>query len=696
MTRNPKTFTFTIAAAVMAALTACTALAVGPSRTSPANPFPPAKPAQAQPPNSARATGETWVRQGIAIGAQVGNETQNVILMPHIVKLDTGDARGAYRMFYNKTLGPGQDQISYADSNDGVAWQAKGVALQGSNDPTNRTYVLGGAQIVRLNDGRWRMYYRASPKINQGTPPAYGIFSAISNDGNTFTNEPGVRIDIQPYAADSPFVLAGHGAFFVANDGTYGGIFSGNLASEAKSPSSLYLIFSKDGLTWDVKGAKRILKDYHDPTVVKYNGQYVMYAMNLHFYTAKVVSADGLNWGATPEPINLLDEQGKTLDTGAIGDVGGMVAPNGELWLFSNHQQGQNPSMAIARWRKQAESGQSGPSQVMLPTLHAPPVQALVPTPTPQSGNPSGANEFTPCSGYANPPGSPPPTGNVFGPWASRLMTALSDDGINFTRTNRILSDQADVPDAITLENGETRVYYITWCPDAVRNKIVMASTRDGLTWTYRKVTLNGVTGTEAFAVDPTVERVVGENGSPSGYRLYFTSSVTQNQPNQRMPGQSYSAFSTDGITFTFEPGVRFGISGQDVLDPNVLRIGSVWHYFAGGMGGNYHAISTDGLTFTRTSNFDQDNILLANGLAVGDGYRYYGFVQSMGGLAYIRSLHTTDGVTWRTDAGNRLMLDESNGLEAIGVKDPAVTRLANGKYLMVYSTIIPEYLKRR
>lgn len=689
--RNQNTFILTIAAALMVVLTACTAWAAGPSRTPSVNPFPPAKPAQAQLPNGMRATGETWVRQGIAIGAQVSNETQNVILMPHIVKLDNGDARGAYRMFYNKTLGPGQDQISYADSTDGVTWQAKGVALQGASDPNSRNYVLGGAQIVRLNDGRWRMYYRASPKITQGTPPAYGIFSAISNDGNTFTIESGVRIDIQPYAADSPFSLAGHGAFFVANDGTYVGIFSGNLASEAKSPSSLYLIFSKDGLTWDVTGAKRILKDYHDPTVVKYNGQYVMYAMNLHFYTAKVVSADGLNWDATPEPINLLDEQGKTLDTGAIGDVGGMVAPNGELWLFSNHQQGQNPSMAIARWTKKADGG---PSQVMLPTLHTPPVRVVVPTATPQSGNPSGANEFIPCSGYA----APPSGGNELGPWASRLMIALSDDGINFTRTNRILSDQADVPDAITLDNGETRVYYITWCPDAVRNKIVMASTRDGLTWTYRKVTINGVTGTEPFAVDPTVERVLGENGSPSGYRLYFTSAeATQAQTGVRAKGQSYSAFSADGITFTFEPGVRFKVSGQDVLDPTVLRIGGVWHYFAGGMGGNYHATSTDGLTFTRSANFAQDNILMANGLAVSDGYRYYGFVQpSGGGGEHIRSLHTTDGITWRTDVGNRLTLDESNGLEALGVKDPAVTRLANGKYMMIYSTVIPEYVKRR
>ena len=47
-----------------------------------------------------------------------------------------------------------------------------------------------------------------------------------------------------------------------------------------------------------------------------------------------------------------------------------------------------------------------------------------------------------------------PPQGSVegpgkFGPWTNRLMIAVSDDGLNFTRTNRVITDQGDVPDLV-------------------------------------------------------------------------------------------------------------------------------------------------------------------------------------------------------------------------------------------------------
>lgn len=118
------------------------------------------------------------------------------------------------------------------------------------------------------------------------------------------------------------------------------------------------------------------------------------------------------------------------------------------------------------------------------------------------------------------------------------------------------------------------------------------------------------------------------------------------------------------------------------------------YHYFAGGApeGKNYHATSPDGLSFTRTDDLALGDILMANGLAVESGYRYYGFVQSGDGSSTIRSVFTAAGVEWTIDPGNRLELDTANGLESVGVKDPAVTRLPDGRYMMVYSTIIAGY----
>jgi len=222
-------------------------------------------------------------------------------------------------------------------------------------------------------------------------------------------------------------------------------------------------------------------------------------------------------------------------------------------------------------------------------------------------------------------------------------------------------------------------------CPEEVRNQIVVALSRDAVTWSYKATRLTGVDDLIPMAVDPTVER------TPEGaYRLYFTSAPR----DAGFEGaRSYSALSNDGFTFAREEGERFAADGQMALDPNVLLIGDTWHYFAGGVpGSNFHATSADGLSFTRADDFAMESILMANGLAVDGGYRYYGFVQQRDGSSYIRSLFTTDGVNWTVDPGNRLELDTAAGLESAGVKDPAVTRLPDGRYMMVYSTIIQGY----
>ncbi|MEK7441343.1 MAG: hypothetical protein AABZ78_11140 [Chloroflexota bacterium] len=339
------------------------------------------------------------------------------------------------------------------------------------------------------------------------------------------------------------------------------------------------------------------------------------------------------------------------------------------------------------------------PQSPIQPSVAAPPTQPPnIPStqppnnPTVQplatSHQPPTTSDFKPCSGYnaINPDGKPQ-TG--YGPWASRLMTALSNDGITFTRSNKILSDQADVPDIITMPNGEVRVYYIIMCPEEVRNKIVVAVSKDnGATWVYKKIKLNGVERVlQPSQVDPTVEFTTDNK-----IRLYFTSGPGNTGAGKPESPRSYSAISTDGYNFTLEDGVRFTVEGKEVLDPNVLLIGSTWHFFSGGIpGSNYHATSTDGLNFKRTDDLSSGNFLMANGLKVDGGYRYYGFVQKAGITTYITALFSTDGVTWKPETW-KFEVDTKSNFESVEVKDVSVTRLSNGQYLMVYATIIPGY----
>jgi hypothetical protein len=285
-------------------------------------------------------------------------------------------------------------------------------------------------------------------------------------------------------------------------------------------------------------------------------------------------------------------------------------------------------------------------------------------------------NDFTPPSGKVPGPGE-------YGPWNTRLMIATSNDGLAWIRTNQILSDQADVPDAIIGARGWIFVYYVTWAEE-VRNRIVAAISPDnGMSWVYKKVNIANVPGEWAPPVDPDV--VLLDNGD---FRLYFTSDPDGAGPTK--PG-TYSAISGDGLNFTLESGARFAVEGREVLDPTLLKIGGVWHYFAGGVGGgvNYHATSADGLNFTRALDVQIDKLMFANGIAVPGGYRFYCFDVESPPAHSIWSVFSTDGGTWEMEE-KILDVDVAAGLESVFVRDPAVVRLPDGTYLMFYTTLIP------
>lgn len=299
-----------------------------------------------------------------------------------------------------------------------------------------------------------------------------------------------------------------------------------------------------------------------------------------------------------------------------------------------------------------------------------------------------GNGDFVPCTGYGTPP---PGAEDQPGPWANRLLVAYSEDGLVWSRAHRILTDQGDVPDAIVDENGLLRVYYVTWCPPEVRNRIVVALSDDGaVTWTFRRVTIRGMVPGQPDAVDPDIVRTPDRK-----WRLYFTSAP----PGLGAAPRTYSAISDDGFAFELEAGWRLHVEGRDVLDPSVLRVGDRWHLFAGGRvtqpRANWHATSPDGLSFSRESDFFADGIIMANGLAVEGGYRFYGFRQDLR-VRDIRSLFTSDGEAWHIEPGVRLAPDRSHGLEAEWVKDPGVARLGDGRFVMIYVTTIPEFLASR
>lgn len=288
-------------------------------------------------------------------------------------------------------------------------------------------------------------------------------------------------------------------------------------------------------------------------------------------------------------------------------------------------------------------------------------------------------SQFQPPKGAVKGPGE-------WGPWNKRLMLARSDDGLTFTRTNTIVTDQGDVPDLVVDSDGRIYLYYTGWTVGDEQNKTVVAISEDnGESWRFNKVELIGFSG-KVQPVDPDIQIL------PDGtFRLYLTSDLSDG-----IGPRTFFADGADGISFTFQ-GAAFAVPGQLVLDPSSLKIGDTWHLFNGGAapGVNWHATSPDGKNFTLIEKFEQTidgrKQIMANGLAESTGYRFYTFDQvSSGQSSNISSLWTIDGKNWLVEPGFRLSA-QNNHLEKNGVSDPAVVRLADGTYLMVYVTGIPD-----
>ncbi len=288
-------------------------------------------------------------------------------------------------------------------------------------------------------------------------------------------------------------------------------------------------------------------------------------------------------------------------------------------------------------------------------------------------------NDFTPPKGKGIGPGR-------FGPWNMRLMTAVSEDGLTFKRTHQVITDQGDVPDMVVDRNGRIYLYYLGWKVGRSNNRTVLAISDDqGSSWTYKKVRLSGFKRM-ASPVDPDVQLL--PNGT---FRLYVTS-----DPHDGSGPRFYFAESKDGLHFTKE-GVAFQLNRGVTLDPSTLRTGRSWTLFCGGggtrkPGANWLATSSDGKSYTSKGEvsfrINGDDHAVANGIEVPGGYRLYLF--SHGRTPLIRSVFSRDGVKWKPDAGIRLKIDRTSGKESHGVKDPAVVRLASGRYFMVYTTAIP------
>jgi len=326
------------------------------------------------------------------------------------------------------------------------------------------------------------------------------------------------------------------------------------------------------------------------------------------------------------------------------------------------------------------------PAPTAVPPTKVPPTVMAAPptnTPIPQT-NPTATSvttspipnllvsDLTPKQGK----GTAPQGASGSGPWATRLMLAASKDGLTFTRTNVVISDQAGVPNALVDKEGRARIYYI----DFGNNNIIATAIQKSATeWVLRKVIVNGLPkGSDP--VDPTVALL-----ADGKYRLYYMQGEIGKKPT------IYSAISNDGITFTKEDGERYNPS--DVYDPIVLQTKDGWLLWTG-PDGKHSAKSKDGLKFEATGEFKIDGKIFMTWATVAipdKGYRVYGNLMGPGSTPGIASAFSTDGVKWTLDPGTRLPLQGADPkLEKNAPPDHGMALLKDGTYLMAYLAEIP------
>ncbi len=272
------------------------------------------------------------------------------------------------------------------------------------------------------------------------------------------------------------------------------------------------------------------------------------------------------------------------------------------------------------------------------------------------------------------------------GPWARRILGATSEDGLTWTKTGEIVSDQADVPSLIRDDKGWLYLYYYGWTVGDFENVPAMAiSVDNGQSWIFKYIGFEGFPG-RGDVSDPDARF---EDGT---FRLWGST---------RPDDQTYlvTGEGNDGINFEFT-STAFQPEEGNAGVANVYQVGDTWHLLSlASLGFNndvpagttWHATSTDGTTFTseETTEFRIDDVQYFHGnvIPVEGGFRLYVFTP---GGHPMRSLFSTDGENWEIEAGARLTLDENSGLESGYVGDPDVVQLEDGTYFMAYATLIP------
>ena len=266
---------------------------------------------------------------------------------------------------------------------------------------------------------------------------------------------------------------------------------------------------------------------------------------------------------------------------------------------------------------------------------------------------------------YSFPQGNPP--------WERPLKIAWSDNGITFTNTS-IFQDSSGVPSLVKWK-GDTLACVFQWFRQPINSstwdKVAVKFSYDaGQSWTNpTPIIVNGLPANYQRPFDPTLAVI-----SSDSLRVYFSSSDGMPLGGLDSIVNTYSAISTDGINYNYEPNPRFDHPTKPVIDPAAIYFNGSWHYEAPAgapQDGAFHCISNNGINFIQQTDFLSDNShnWTGNFMLENSGeLRFYGSGQSV----WYNS--SSDGYFWQGYINTNIV----GG-------DPSVEKLGDANYLAVF-----------
>jgi len=306
----------------------------------------------------------------------------------------------------------------------------------------------------------------------------------------------------------------------------------------------------------------------------------------------------------------------------------------------------------------------------ILPTVTPiPPMATPPPTKAPSlpSGSSPGQAVERPCLPEKRTIAIPDPNGPSF----HQVLLARSADGLTWQTDNRVIIDQASVPEGLRLADGRLIIYAVDGSGLGGAGFVYAESKDDGETWRCGKVNIQGTS-----PADPDV--VVLPDGRFRLYYVEFPFGPGQPPPDpgkSNLPNRVRSALSSDGRNFTVETGTR--LEGAQYTDPDVIRVGNGWFMYISTGTAAWAAQSSDGLNFKPVGKVNDSGAVSGSYIFPDGTLRHY-----FCGRNGIASATSADGTSvWKPETGVRIPLAQN----ARTVCDPSILPDGKSGYLMIY-----------